>query len=661
MKPFTYSLIIIGVVLSFPLLANPKIDSLRQLLQKNIADETRLNVLRELTHTIGRTKAENFQYLEQAVLLAEQLNRPDIQANTLLDLVMYYQYRQQFENAKKYCQQALELAQKHQLAEQLPGSYLNMGHALWRQSKNDSALLSYQSAIKAYEDIGETYLIWKPYSGTARIYSELKNYSQAEFYLRKAYAIVKDSDKRADKGSVLYFLAELYKNDKDFDKYYDILQEWEKFQKANKKGVPALEDRGHLSMLTIFAQEDDQLIEKFEEAVKFYKDSGNGFRLGWSYYDLGQALIMRNNYEAAKNSFLLALEQFRAVDYKDRIAQTYQSLYETEKQLDHPALALTYLEQHEALQDTLNLEKMKAQLAELEIAFQTEKKEQMLAMQELEIQQKTTQRNLFIGSSSLLAVIALLIFFGLRNRLRLNKKIARQEAELQNQKIRQLEQEKHLMAFSSMLEGQEKERIRIAKDLHDSLGGLLSTVKAHFNALKPKDLKPKSDEIYSKANRLIDEANVEVRRISHNMVPKALAVSGLKGALEDLVENLEAHGIDANLEIINLETEPDASRSLVLFRAIQEITNNIIKHAGAENVLIQLIDKDDQLRIFIEDDGKGFSVSEALKKGGMGLQNIESRVQFLNGTIDWDAIPGEGTTISMTIPSAYQQQQTFAA
>ena len=135
----------------------------------------------------------------------------------------------------------------------------------------------------------------------------------------------------------------------------------------------------------------------------------------------------------------------------------------------------------------------------------------------------------------------------------------------------------------------------------------------------------------------------------------------MEGALEDLVENLEAHGIQAKLEMVNWEEEMEDAKALVVYRTIQEISNNIIKHAAAKNVLIQLIKNDDQLSIFVEDDGKGFDVRKALAKGGLGLQNIDSRVQFLQGVIEWDSVIGEGTTVSITIPVGYREKTIFAA
>ena len=641
--------------------ATEKADSLAQLLNTEIEDTTRLRILRELIVGIRYNDSARLPYLEQAAQLAKRLNRSDVRGLTLIDFGLYYHSNHEFEEAYKYNHAALDLALRHDLKDQLPKVCLNLANTLRRQSNLDSAIIMYQESIRWFDELGERYIQNRPLQGMARTHLVLGNYDLAETHLLEAYDIVKDGGLRMDIGGILFFLAELYDITGAFDKYYDIREKWEEFQSDKNRDLLKSSQTGHLNLLATFGKPDGELIKKFADAVEHFKENGNAFRLGWSYFDLGLAQAKQEQFADARGSYLLALEQFELAHFPDRSAQTYWELYKMGKQLNRPAEALPYLERYHSLTDSLNYERMNDHIAELEVAFETEKKEQLLALQNLEIQQKTSQRNFFIGSSVLIAFLALSIFLGLRGRLRLTQRIAKQEANLQAQKIQRLEQEKQLTALNSMLEGQEKERLRIAQDLHDSLGGLLTTVKAHFNALRPIDMRPSSGEVYAKTNKLIDDASVEVRRISHNMVPKALATSGLAGALQDLAENLETNGIQTNLELVNMEEEIDQSKSLIIFRTIQEITNNIIKHADARNVLIQLIQQEETLSIFVEDDGKGFRLQQALDKGGIGLQNIASRVQFLNGAIDWDSVPGEGTTVNIRVPVTTVQRSVFAA
>lgn len=200
--------------------------------------------------------------------------------------------------------------------------------------------------------------------------------------------------------------------------------------------------------------------------------------------------------------------------------------------------------------------------------------------------------------------------------------------------------------MNSMIEGQEKERTRIAKDLHDGLGSLLSSVKSHF-LVTVNDVNTNTAK---KTEALIDSACSEVRRISHNMMPHALAISGLEDGVKDIAERLTVSGYDVSLEINSLP-KLDSTKEVIVYRLVQEITSNIKKHAEAKSIFIQLYAHDSEVHLTIEDNGKGFDLKEIEDKKGLGLQNIESRVAYLNGEIDWDTEKGRGTTINIKFAS----------
>ena len=248
-----------------------------------------------------------------------------------------------------------------------------------------------------------------------------------------------------------------------------------------------------------------------------------------------------------------------------------------------------------------------------------------------------------------LGIIALLGINFYKKRLKYQRKIAKQTKELQHQKITELEQENKLVAFGSMIEGQEVERLRIAKDLHDSLGGMLSTIKSHFSTIQQDNDDINELQLTKKTINLIDDACVEVRRISHNMMPNALSLLGLPGALEDLGEYLTDQGYQVTLEINNIDNKLKDTTKIMIYRLIQEIISNIRKHAQAKTILIQLIGYKNEINLTIEDDGVGFDYESALQKKSLGLKSINSRVAYLNGKINWDAID-KGTTVIINIP-----------
>jgi len=202
--------------------------------------------------------------------------------------------------------------------------------------------------------------------------------------------------------------------------------------------------------------------------------------------------------------------------------------------------------------------------------------------------------------------------------------------------------------MNAMIEGQEAERSRIAKDLHDGLGGLLSTVKAHFSNIQSEIQKIEKINVYNRAHEMMDEACDEVRRISHNLIPGALRLEGLGEAVRHLGEETsDAHPFNVDVEIIGFESRMEESKEVFVYRIIQEALNNIIKHADAKKVLIQLSETDTEYHFIIEDDGKGFDPLQI--QSGLGLKSIQSRVDFLNGNLDIDTKEGVGTTITWHI------------
>ena len=154
-----------------------------------------------------------------------------------------------------------------------------------------------------------------------------------------------------------------------------------------------------------------------------------------------------------------------------------------------------------------------------------------------------------------------------------------------------------------------------------------------------------------KATKYLDEASGEMRKISHNMMPGLLSKLGLCEALEDLFETLnEMDGIDARMEVVGPKKRLPENKEIMIYRVAQEMVNNTIKHANADKIDLTLIVHPDQIDISYSDDGKGFFVAEVLAQKTMGVQSIRSRVKFLDGIINIDSSPGNGTIYRINIP-----------
>lgn len=216
-----------------------------------------------------------------------------------------------------------------------------------------------------------------------------------------------------------------------------------------------------------------------------------------------------------------------------------------------------------------------------------------------------------------------------------------------------LRKEKELIMANNMLDIQDSERRRIAADLHDRLGSMLSTVKLYFNAVEghPDNLKEQNRMQYQKATSLLDEACGEVRKIAYDLASSDLVKWGLPAALQNMKQTIENTGkMKMNLLCFGLEKRWGSKVETALYKIIQELMNNVLRHSGATEVTLQLNKLQDNLNIVLEDNGRGFNIEDAMQKDGMGLKNLQARVKGLDGNISFDSGKGRGTTVVIDVP-----------
>ncbi len=635
---------------SFAALAQSRIDSLEKQLEQARADTSRVNLLIALSvasrpDNINRAIA----YAEEALSLAERLRFWKGQIDARLRLASHVHHRGNFSRARNLLLAAADITQKQLDGYKLADIHLDLGMTYRRLSMVDSAFYYFTLAESGYEASGNRDGLSKVFINFGRLYLEVtREFDKAETFLLRAREFIGPQGDRMDRGFVLYLLANLYFETEQYDRYYEIEQDWVAFQREKGAFTRRIAfDRAHTSLFYMFSRDTLASLRKLRRAVEQMGPEENPYLLAWLKEDVGKIYHSLGQYDIAESYLLNAEAMFREQKESFRRSRVLAALYKLYKQQGRYAAALGYLEACQQLADSLQAVDMRQHLNELEVAYETEKKEQALRFRELELQQKTLERNLLLGSSLLLGLLALSIFLGLRTRLRLST----QERRLQEQQIRQLKQEKRLTTFNAMIDGQEKERLRIARDLHDSLGGLLTTVKAYFGSLTQHDFGKDQPDLLEQTNHLIDEACTEVRRISHNMMPSALARADLAGALEDLAFNLRRQGLNCDLELNRFDPQSlSAAQQVMIYRIVQELAHNVVKHARAENLLIQFLPHGDELTLIVEDDGVGFDPQKLQQAEGIGIRNIRSRVEFLNGEIEWDPAPGHGATVNLRIP-----------
>lgn len=350
-------------------------------------------------------------------------------------------------------------------------------------------------------------------------------------------------------------------------------------------------------------------------------------RIGHGYSEMGNKL-------AAEENFLKGITLAEKNNYTVFIKTGYELLSTHYEKYQEYGKALNALKKYNTANDLLQDEDRKKMVLDLDKKYETVKKEQELKLKQAAINRKTLL-NYFLAAGA--AAMLLILLFAYRT--------YRQKRKLQEQQIAELEKEKQLLATQSLLKGQEEERTRLAKDLHDGLGGLLSGVKLQLGAMKGNlILSEEHGRIFTNALNKLDDSINEMRRVAHNMMPETLMKFGLQQALQDYCDGLdENQSFTINSEFYGLEKRMEPSTEVVIYRIVQELLNNVVKHSGASSILAQVMRHNNNVTITVEDNGKGFDKEVVML--GSGLKNVRSRVEYLKGQLDIKSEPGKGTSI----------------
>lgn len=218
-------------------------------------------------------------------------------------------------------------------------------------------------------------------------------------------------------------------------------------------------------------------------------------------------------------------------------------------------------------------------------------------------------------------------------------------------RIEDLLKKQELKAAYGIIEGQDQERKRVAEELHDSLGGMLATLRMYSDLMHEQPLSTELRELATRISALSTEAAAETRRIAHDLGAGVLKNFGLAASLRQLCDAIANHKLAVHA-FINIPASPDYDLSLHVYRIVQELFTNTLKHARASTIQMEVnVVEEEYLSIIFEDNGVGFDTTKAA--GGMGLGNLRSRVELFQGTITIDSAPQRGTTTIIEIPFAH--------
>jgi len=555
----------------------------------------------------------------------------------------HYNLRNKLALSTQLYQQVLELL-VNSTADSLKGrAYNGLGICYIKKSDYSNALDNYFKALRLFEKSNHV-------EGTAGVLANIGEVYQLknETALAKKYILQSMEVNKEQKNIVSYLdaaqtLANLYGMNNQFDSALAI----------DKMGVAIADSLGlnrnkssfynNMGNCYMYSNRPDSARYFFLECLRLDSTAGNLPFMVDNYLTLGQLSLQQNQMLQGEQYFKKAITLADSIQELNMKSTAWKGLSTLYRQQNNFAQAIIAKDSATAVKDRIINEKSVNRIAELQELYETEKKEQTILLQQTKL---SKQRLLLIGSVLLFALLILLGWM-LHRKDKLKK-----EKELQSHLMQQREK-----ATLDILMAEEHERRRIAVELHDGVGQVMIAAWMNLQVVESQmgSMDPAQQQLISKVTSMVGEGCKEVREVSHAMMPNALLNKGLVGAIRDFTQQIDKAVISINLHTEGLDSPIDDMVETILYRVIQESINNTIKHANANQLDISIHNNETGISLLIEDNGKGFDVQKMRQNErentGLGLQNIQSRIAFLQGTVEWDSSEGNGTVVTIFIPA----------
>jgi two-component system, NarL family, sensor kinase len=328
----------------------------------------------------------------------------------------------------------------------------------------------------------------------------------------------------------------------------------------------------------------------------------------------------------------------------------FKEAYKTYEKLGNFSAGLAMAKKYIALSDSMYGSKFQTEIVELETKYKANENQQKIAS--LQIEKEKNQLNaknnkLAIGLLGTISVFLLVASLLAWKNHKSNKKLLVQKEMNYQQQLKEVDQQRRMQYASALLQGEEKERKRLAGDLHDGLGGMLAGVKMNLSRIVHNHAEAEMNAEFNNVIEQLDNSVTELRRIARNMMPESLMKLGLDTALRDMCSMMSNDRVKIDFQSFSISSTMRMDKQVAVYRIVQELLANAIKHASAKHILVQCSQNDDTFFITVEDNGKGIDKATALASQGIGLMNVQNRVSFLNGVMDIQSTPFEGTSINI--------------
>ena len=546
--------------------------------------------------------------LKKAIALPEtQGNNADNTAiySTLLNL---YFYLGDYPNAMETISREMLLAEKNKDKKRIAHCDNILGYIFFKQENFEASIASYNRYINLASALNDSLMLAHALGELSDVYTGEKKYRQAVDVLFR----------------VINLCDRLEANTGKYNKEFVTGWTHQYRSKAQYRLSKNYKLTGEIKLAEKYA------LEAVEHTKNF---STSKYEIAAWYINAGDIFYSEKEFTEAINYLRYGYNLSREIQHRENARDAAEYLAQTYTSLNQYDSAFYFYQIYTGLKDSIVNNETKMKIAGIQGQYDVAKKDKEIARQQ-------QIRNILIASFIFLLIVLLLLYnsYRLKQKNKYQHAINRQQNEL----------------FNAIVTTQDMERKRIAQDIHDSLGSVLSAAKLKLSSLEESKMILSAGQLenYQDSLALLDEASTELRNISHNIMPATLSKLGLEAALQNLIGKIAVHSnIQINFTTHGLENRIEENTEMSIYRIVLELINNIVKHAAAKKVTLQLIKYPTYINLVIEDNGVGFNFEKIMEeKKGIGMGNIFSRVDYLKGTVEIDSLPGKGTTVIIEIP-----------
>ncbi len=590
---------------------------------------------------ISADSALNFG--EQALQLAKEINFTKGIAQAYNDMAIIFIDRANYRRATEYLNESLKIREKQNDWAGIASIYNKLGIIDQKQGRLKEALEHQISALKIYQKLGQDKWIGHCLNNIAIIHQNLGNLDKAMEYHQKALVYrIKMKDELGEATSYGN-MANLY------SRMHDTISATGYYEKALSLSRSLKNDElisGNLSNMAniSLAQKDyDKALNLYHESLKIRDRLGDSKGISSTLSRIGTVYTETRRYKEAAKILNRSLSIAKNIAVTEEELSALLGLAKLKALTNHLDSSFVLMKQYIATKDSVYDARIKQQIMDVQSQYETDKLEQDLALI------KTEQENTEIKLSQRKTEIWLLVFVFISmigaGIFLFYRHQSRQKAAANAERISEQE-----TRMSAVFQAQEEERRRIAKELHDGVGQTISAIKMNYQSLAQKASENNLIPDFNKIGKMLDNAGKEIRSISHQMIPKELEQFGLVPAVEGMLNlNLEHSIVQYQFEHSGFEDRIGTHIELVLFRVLQELVSNVIKHSKASELNVQLVKVKSHVVLNVSDNGIGFDV-EKKEKNGIGLLNIASRIDGIKGHLHYESASGAGTSVTIRTP-----------